>query len=162
MPRASRSRLRCDPSSMRRTTDPGSPALTSATLPNLSQGPKSATKSLRAVLVRLLKWEDVRAYAQDKARGRPARGEMLAEKMTKKRYGRVQFRHVHVHLPLHPQEASETMVSRHRCIAMTASQRPRSPGSASHGDEWIDHARAFKAGASATGSLDRVQRGVVR
>ncbi|GHH26113.1 hypothetical protein GCM10018780_78890 [Streptomyces lanatus] len=53
IPRASRSRLSCEPSSMRRTTDPGSPALTFASLPNRLQGPQSATKSLRAVLARL-------------------------------------------------------------------------------------------------------------
>ncbi len=38
MPRASRSRRSCEPSSIRRTTDPGSPALTFASLPNPSSG----------------------------------------------------------------------------------------------------------------------------
>ncbi|MFE9677323.1 hypothetical protein ACFYO5_24885 [Streptomyces sp. NPDC006259] len=68
----------------------------------------------------------------------------MAEKMAKKRYVRVHFGHVHVHLPLHLPFASESMVPRHRCIATTAT-----PGSASHGDEWIDHAQAVTAGPSA-------------
>lgn len=86
----------------------------------------------------------MRGNSEGKAREVPLMSEKLAEKMAKKRYGQVHFGHVHVHLPLHPQCASETMVSRHRCIATTAN-----PGSASHGDEWIDHARAVTAGPSA-------------
>lgn len=43
--------------------------------------------------------------------------------MTNKRYVRVQFGHLHVHLPLHLLFASETMVSRNRCIATTANSR---------------------------------------
>src|SRR4051812_35101043 len=74
IPRASRSRLSCDPSSMRRTTDPGSPALTFASLPNICQGPKSATKTLRAVLARLRKRNRARDFVQEGARLRQQEG----------------------------------------------------------------------------------------
>nr|BFD83506.1 hypothetical protein StreXyl84_29070 [Streptomyces sp. Xyl84] len=87
IPRASRSRLSCEPSSMRRTTDPGSPALTFASLPSRPQGPKSATKTLRAVLGRLRKWKEITENVQREARRRPAAIEKMAEKMTNKRYG---------------------------------------------------------------------------
>ncbi|GGQ60556.1 hypothetical protein GCM10010216_22880 [Streptomyces flaveolus] len=51
---------------MRRTTDPGSPALTFASLPNRLQGPKSATKTLRAVLARLRKRNRAKENAQER------------------------------------------------------------------------------------------------
>ncbi|MEU2282315.1 hypothetical protein ABZ614_10325 [Streptomyces sp. NPDC013178] len=136
---------------MRRTTDPGSPALTFASLP---KRPWARSLPLKHFEQYSSDYTDGKKPkdTQEAARGKRAEkarevllnGEKMAEKMAKKRYGRVQFGHVHVHLPLHLLSASETMVARHRCIATTAN-----PGSASHGDEWIDHARAVTAGPSA-------------
>ena len=83
----------------------------------------------------------------------------MAEKMANKRYGSVQFGRVHVHLPLHLLVRIRNHgLARNR----SQSQRPRTPGSASHGDEWIDHARAVTAGPSAARPLGRVRRRLLR
>ena len=77
---------------------------------------------------------------------------------------------MHVHLPLHRADAFGTMVPAHlraqlRLAACVLYRHGREPGSASHGDEWIDHAgavRALKAGASPHRPLDRVGLRVLR
>ena len=58
--------------------------------------------------------------------------------------------------------ASALRIRNHGPRATAASQRPRTPGSASHGDEWIDHARALTAGTSAARSRGGVQRRFLR
>jgi hypothetical protein len=70
--------------------------------------------------------------------------------MSKNQHGSGQVRHVHVHLPLHLLYAFGTMdpaphLRARSCSSVTAA----TSGSASHGDEWIDHAQAVEAGASA-------------
>ena len=80
------------------------------------------------------------------------------KKCVKKRYGSGQFRRVHVHLPLHLLYA----FGNHGPAPPLHRNDRRTPGSASHGDEWIDHARTVTAGASAARSRGRVQRRLLR
>ncbi|GAA2538048.1 hypothetical protein GCM10010398_25740 [Streptomyces fimbriatus] len=109
---------------MRRTTDPGSPALTFASLPNV----------LRARSLPLKHFEQYspgyvngirprnpfgkgqegagkgRARSKKEARGQPEGDTKMTEKLANNRYGEVDFGQLHVHLPLHLLCASETMV----------------------------------------------------
>src|SRR5258707_863534 len=83
--RSRRRRGRCDPSSMRPPTEPlDSPALTFVRLPNRLPGPKSATKTLQAVLVRLRKRKVAKGVTEEKIRRGATRGKKVAEEMSKK------------------------------------------------------------------------------
>jgi len=70
---------------MRRTTEPlDSPALTFVSLPNRLQGPKSATKTLQAVLVQLRKRKAAKADAQERITEGPTTENKVKEEMSKK------------------------------------------------------------------------------
>lgn len=116
MPRDSRSRLSCEPSSMRRTTDPpGSTAVTSPTLPIRSISHYFALDALRVppnpekpdcAIKR------ISPYSFDYRNGKPLgrAGKWLAEETIAERPILGQFGRVHVHLPLHLLCALGTMV----------------------------------------------------
>ncbi|MFD5131358.1 hypothetical protein [Streptomyces olindensis] len=111
---------------MRRTTDPGSPALTFASLPNVFRGRSLPLKHSEQYSSGygngIEPWTHARGIKK-KASERPDGDVKMTEKLTNKRYGMPYSGQLHVHLPLHLLYASETMVPHHRRIAPTANSR---------------------------------------